>query len=91
MDVAEFLLRFPVFEGTPPTLIDAKLAEATRGVDAEVFGDKTEDAIGYKTAHLLAIEPFGQTARLEADDGETTYSKRFHKLVKSVTSGFRVI
>ena len=91
MDVTGFLLRFPAFEGTETTLIDAKLAEATRGVDPEVFGDKTEDAIGYKAAHLLSIDPFGQTARIEAEDGSTTYGKQFMKIARSVTSGFRVI
>jgi hypothetical protein len=87
---ADFLARFPEFEPAPKAMVEAALSEARRNVDAEVFGDKTDDAIRWKAAHLLAISPFGQQARLISKDGSTTYGKYFWELAKSVTPGFRV-
>lgn len=86
----DFLARFPEFEPASKSMIEAALDEAERNVDAELFADKTDDAIRWKAAHLLAISPFGQQARLIAKDGSTTYGKQFWALARSVTPGFRV-
>ncbi len=87
---ADFLARFPEFEPAPKAMIEAALDEAERNVDVAIFGSKTDDAVRWKAAHLLAIAPFGQQARLVSKDGSTTYEKRFDKLAKSMTPGFRV-
>lgn len=71
-------------------MVDEAIAEATRNVDEAVFDAKTDDAIKWKAAHLLAISPFGQQARLVSKDGSTTYEKRFLALARSMTPGFRV-
>lgn len=86
----DFLARFPEFEPAPVSMIDSAIGEATRNVDSEVWGDKTDDGVRWKAAHLLAISPFGQQARLMSKDGSTTYGKHFAKLARSVTPGFRV-
>lgn len=87
---ASFLARFPEFEPALLSMVDASLAEAIRNVDSGVFGGKTDDAVGWKCAHLLAISPFGQQARLISKNGSTTYGKYFIELAASVTPGFRV-
>ena len=90
VDLDSFLVRFPEFEPATEPMIREALGEASRNVDPDVFKEKTDDAIKWKAAHLLAITPFGQQARLVAKDGTTTYGKHFAKLVRSVTPGFRV-
>ena len=87
---ADFLARFPEFEPASPSMVEAALGEAVRNVDSEIFADKTDDAVKWKAAHLLAISPFGQQARLISKTGETTYGKYFRELSRSSTPGFRV-
>lgn len=86
----DFLARFPEFEPASKAMIESAIAEAGRNVDADIFDTKTDDAIRWKAAHLLAISPFGQQARLSSKDGSTTYGKRFTELARSMTPGFRV-
>lgn len=90
VDRRSFLARFPEFEPASKLMIETAIAEATNNVDAAVFGTKTDEAIRWKTAHLLSISSFGQQARLVSKDGSTTYGKHFFKLARSVTPGFRV-
>jgi len=91
VDLASFLRRFPEFESAKSSgMVEEAILEAGRNVDSGVFGDKTDDGIRWMTAHLLAIGPFGQNARMVSKDGSTTYEKRYWKLVASVTPGFRV-
>ena len=87
---ADFLARFPEFEPASKTMIEAAIDEAKRNVDSGVWREKTDDGVRWKTAHLLAISPFGQQARLVSKDGSTTYGKNFDLLMRSVTPGFRV-
>jgi hypothetical protein len=72
-------------------MIESALAEATRGVDPQIWDTKADDGIRWYTAHLLAISPFGQQARLVSEAGESTYGKRWRELSLEVSSGFRVI
>lgn len=90
MDRRSFLARFREFEPAPRAMVEESIEEATRNVDSSVWRDKTQDGIRWKTAHLLAISPFGQQARLVSNDGSTTYGKHFEALARSVTPGFRV-
>ena len=71
-------------------MIEEAIDEATRNVDAAVWRGNTDDGVRWQTAHLLAISPFGQQARMLSKDGSTTYGKRFAQLMRSVTPGFRV-
>lgn len=91
MDVSGFLASFPEFgKGTALTLVGAKLAEATLQVSPSVWGALTDTGIGYLTAHLLALSPSGQNARMVAKDGVTTYFTHYRRLQRMVSSGFRV-
>lgn len=90
VEARDFLARFPEFEPAPPAMIGAAIAEAKRGVDADVWREKTDDGVRWLAAHLLAISPFGQQARLVSKEGSSTYGEHHKMLVKSVTPGYRV-
>jgi hypothetical protein len=90
VDYRSFLARFPEFEPAGRGMIRAAIEEATRGIDTEVWGDKTDDGVRWLTAHLLAISPFGQQARMVSKEGSSTYGDEHKRLMRSVTPGFRV-
>lgn len=87
--VKDFLDRFPEFngQGVNMTLINAKFQEAAREIDQATWGTFADDGQAYLTAHLLATTPMGQSAKLVAKDGTTTYGKRYHHLVRVVALG----
>ena len=84
------MAEYPEFEPAPEPMVRKKIADATNNVDAAVFKTKTDQAIALKTAHMLALSPFGQQARLVSKDGATTYGIQFMALARSMTPGFRV-
>ena len=93
-----FRLRFPEFSRTPVALIDAKLAEAELEVSSTIWGTKADLGVGYLTAHLLSMAPTGQHARLvprnakaTRRDALTTYERQYKRLLRMVSSGFRVV
>jgi hypothetical protein len=83
-----FIESFPEFAKAPVALLNAKLAEASRQVDQATWGDKAIDGHGYLTAHLLALSPFGNTAKL-TQDSSTTYETHYRRLLGIVACGIR--
>jgi len=77
-----FKQRFQEFSETPDEVVDSALAEATRGCNAEVLGDRFDDAVGWKAAHILSVSPFGQQARLQSKEGESTYLAEWKRLAR---------
>jgi hypothetical protein len=76
-------------------LVNAKLSEAYQQIDVSVWdtganGPKSGIGQGYLAAHLLALSPFGQGARMIAKDGKTTYWTHYRNLQRQVCQGFRV-
>lgn len=90
MDVATFRASFPEFRTASDPLIGLRIAEATRRVAPETFGDLTEDAIGYLAAHLLATSPMGISQRLDDDKTESTYLKEYLAIRKAKVPRFIV-
>ncbi len=97
LDSTAFLVRFPEFDRIAVTLIDAKLAEALESIDPAVWRARENTGHGYLTAHLLAMASQGQQARLvpanakaTRDEALTTYEREYNRLVKIVSSGFRI-
>lgn len=82
-----FKTAYPEFEALADALVEAKLAEATRRLDARVFGARADDAVGLQAAHLLALSPFGQHARLESDKGDTTYRQELQRMMRASAGG----
>ncbi len=95
---SSFVKAFPEFAETSKTLVEAKLAEARRRIDPEVWRTKTDDGVSYLAAHLIAMSPQGQHARLvpknakvTREDALTTYEREYQAMKREVTSGFRVV
>ncbi len=86
-----FVLGFPEFSEAGRALFTAKIAEAVLLVDGDVWGSKEDLGVSYWAAHLLAMSPWGQQSRMLEKKGRTTYEMHLDKLIKQVTSGFRVI
>lgn len=98
VDFDSFIGAFPEFRRVEKGLVDAKLAEARLQVDASVWGSKADLGVSYLAAHLIALSPFGQHARLvpptakaTREDVLTTYERQFEAMKRQVTSGFRVV
>lgn len=90
---AAFRVGFPEFSTADDALVDAKLADAHAMVHADAFKTDARHtaALGLKTADLLALSPFGQTARMQSKDGTTTYGKQFAAMVNATGVGCRVV
>lgn len=82
-----FRARWPEFDGVADNVVSAALADAARGVDARLFGTRTDLAVGLRAAHLLAISPYGQQARLESDKSDTTYRAEYLRMAREVAGG----
>lgn len=91
LQVSDFLARFPEFGQTDLSLITATLNDAALQVDTNVFTRFSGTYHGYLTAHMLALSPFGQGARLVAKDGTTTYQTHMKRIVQMCAGGFRVL
>ena len=81
---ATFIVSFPELEPAGQPLIEAKIAEAELRV-VPVGDTITNSAIrdlfvAYRAAHLLALSPYGMTAKLVSKDGSTTYGKQLEEL-----------
>lgn len=85
-----FRLSFPEFDQVDDTLIESKLDEATESIDVGVWGGRATTGHGYMTAHLLAMSPGGNAAKLVKNDS-TTYEQHFKRLVRVATGGLRAI
>lgn len=87
---AQFLEAYSAFATAGNELIDATLVKAERRI-GEAWGDLEDEAHGLLTAHMLAIDPKGQMARLvNQKDGSTTYGKEFAELQTMAACGLRV-
>jgi hypothetical protein len=95
LTLENFKQGFPEFRNAEAGLVVAKLSEAYQQIDLSVWdtganGPKSGLGQGYLTAHLLALSPFGQNARMVAKDGTTTYLTHYRNLQRQVCQGFRV-
>ena len=52
---ATLVVRFPEFGNLETAVVTATIAEALRQCDADVWGDKHDDAVNFLTAHMLAL------------------------------------
>lgn len=85
--VADIKASFPELVSAKDPLITVKLGEAQSRVDYSVFGASGDMAVKYLTAHLLAISPFGSSARLANKDGSSTYQAIYDGLMTTAACG----
>jgi len=87
-----FVTAYPEFRETDYNLVVEKIASAELRVQAAVWGDQRDDGVKLLTAHLIAMSPDGERARLSADSSKTLYWDEFDRLRREVTIGYgRVI
>jgi hypothetical protein len=83
---------FPEFNTAPDILVQSRLDQAAVRIDTAIWGQRAGEGQAYLAAHLLAIAPGGQFARLVATDGNTTYKTQYDEMVIQVAGlVFRVI
>ena len=85
------IARFPEFTSTPEALVNASIADAILQVDSDYYGTKADMAITYLAAHLIALNPLGEMARLDKKGEKTIYLLLFDKVKRSLGAGLRVI
>jgi hypothetical protein len=91
VSVKQLKARFTEFNDTPNDVISLAIAEATRSVNAGVFGTRANDAITWLACDLIATSPRGEHAKLISKDGTTVYYMRYKKIEKAVTLGLRYV
>lgn len=89
MDLPTFRSFHPEFVNVPDPLVTAELGAALLFLDAGVWGNKIDQGQRFRTAHQLALSPFGQAARMVAKDGSTTYETHYKRMIREVASGYR--
>jgi hypothetical protein len=86
--VEQIKQEFPEFANTDPRLIAAKIADATGLLHKDSFGTLWDQAVKYKTCHLIALSPSGEFARLNSDDGDSTtvYERHYLRLLRGISA-----
>jgi hypothetical protein len=87
VDAASLIARFPEFTQTVteyPDLVDGAIADAELMVDRVVWGDKADAGVTHYAAHLIAINPIGEMARLDKRGEKTTYLLSYNELKKTL-------
>lgn len=82
MTPAEFIAKYPEFRNGG-TIIQPHIDDSTNAIDAGIFGNRTEEAIGLLAAHRCACSPFAVTLKLVTikDDG-TLYTKYYGEFLR---------
>src|SRR5688500_17508844 len=94
LTVADFKARFPELSEAPDDLIEAKLAQALRSIDTNVWGDLSDDGQGQYAAHLLALGPYGAAAGFRLGGGanqRTIYQTDFEEMQRRVGIAHRLV
>ena len=78
---------FPEFATATDALVTPWLNAAAARLSQAVLGAAYDEAHGALAAHMLATSPGGQSARMVAKDGTTTYSKRLDEIKRAFVIG----
>lgn len=86
IDNASFVAAYPEFDeinDLAPASITSALTRAQAFCSAAVWGDRYEAGVFVKAAHLLAMTPFGENARI-AGSNATAYGETFKEMVRAL-------
>jgi hypothetical protein len=83
--IDDFRAMFPEFASAEDELVTACLLRAETQIAPEIWLDQEDEGHGLLTAHILALSPNGQMARMTSD-GKTTYGTEYVKLREQVTA-----
>lgn len=86
MTLSEFRVQYPEFDGTSSAYVSACLTRAGALIDASVWGELYEEAIGLQTASMLVQSPSGLRARPSPalSGAEAPYTRRLEDLRRAV-------
>jgi hypothetical protein len=87
LDAASFVARYPEFteiNEVASAAIDAAISDAKEFVDQGVWKTRYEAAVLCKAAHILAMSPLGEAARLDKKGDRTTYGVVFEEMRKAL-------
>lgn len=89
---ADFIARYPEFNGAGATLVGQKLAEAARRTSSEVYqtDELTSDAVMVRAAVLLYISPYGSNMRATNPTQAAAWEYQLRSMQRSATQGLRV-
>lgn len=82
----DFLATYPEFEeifAVRPNVITAQLRTAQAFCSERLWGDRYAAGVYCKAAHLIAMTPFGENARLKGGVS-TTYQAVFKEMVSAL-------
>lgn len=86
--VEQLRAEFPEFAGADTGLLQGKLADAQAMLHVSAFGEMHDQAVKYMAAHLVALSPNGEFARLDAneepDGARTLYERQYMAVLKGV-------
>lgn len=85
IDLATFVTEFPEFAATATSraaYVQSHLDAALPYCDAVMLGSMYQRGVFLKAAHTLSMSPFGENARLNKSDGQTTYSAMFDDMLR---------
>jgi len=91
LSVRKFQNRFPEFKETDAVQVQRALEDSQGTLDATTWGDRLEQGIAYQAAHLLAMSPLGEQAKLSLEKRGTIYGQRFEMLKRIVATTPTVI
>lgn len=91
--LASFKVRFPEFivsgakEVAHDTMLQAYIDAALMRTPTDPWGTYRDEGTLYLAAHLLAVTPFGQNAKLASKVGDSVYGVEYKRLQRIVTAG----
>ncbi len=81
---------FPEFRKTADSEIESKIAIAKLRITESVWGAKTDAGVLFLSAHMVALAPAGQNAKLKPENAaKTVYWVEYRSILRSVTYGLR--
>ena len=86
LTLAQFRVSFPEFKSATDPLVEACLARAESLIEPSVWLGLTDEGHGLLTAHILALSPNGQMARMQTDKGKSTYGTEYQSLRQQATA-----
>ncbi len=95
VNVETMRVEFPEFNSAGASLVSAKLADAATQLDEDTLGKHYEPALKQMTAHLIAMSPGGEFARLApkdaaVDGAATVYERNLNRILACVPSAMVV-
>jgi len=93
LDVAGFVARYPEFSEVgelAPAMVTSAINSAKNFVSQSLWGARYEEGVLCKAAHLLAMTPMGENARLDKSSPETTYGLVFKEMLRALPVRFMV-